>query len=125
MRKTYYQGQIIAKKEGMGVLGEFIVLHVDCGEGVKILETASWVLERFNLGDTVEWYEALFHDPTSKIEKIEAFEVKDEQLEKLLHKLPDLAQRQYDTDNQLNYALRFATKLGLYDAVDLIKKITK
>ena len=47
--------------------------------------------------------------------------IKDTQLEQLIYKLPKLAQRQYDTNTQVKYLLAIATKLGLYDAQDLIK----
>jgi hypothetical protein len=43
----------------------------------------------------------------------------------VIRKIPQQAQRQYGTDEQLRYAMAAANKLGLYDAADAIRRYAK
>ena len=45
----------------------------------------------------------------------------DEQLNRVIKEIPQLAQRQYATDDQLTQLWRVANKLGLYDAADRLR----
>jgi len=47
---------------------------------------------------------------------------KDEEIEKIISGLPKLNQRQYSTLQQLKYVNAIATRLGLYDASDVIRR---
>jgi hypothetical protein len=47
--------------------------------------------------------------------------MKDEALEKVIDAIPQQAQRQYGTDEQSQYLLKVANKLGLYDAADVVR----
>lgn len=40
----------------------------------------------------------------------------------VIREIPQQAQRQYGTDEQLRYAMAAANKLGLYDAADVIRR---
>lgn len=47
--------------------------------------------------------------------------MKDESLIAVINKIPQQAQRQYGTDEQLIYLASAADRLGLYDAADRIR----
>jgi hypothetical protein len=49
--------------------------------------------------------------------------MRDEALIKVIESIPKQAQRQYGTDEQLRHLMRAATKLGLYDAEDAVKRL--
>jgi len=68
--KTDYQGVIFYKKRYIGVLGEGIVLYIDCGISVRTIDTASWVLEKFNIGNRVKWVEGFFIQTADTLEII-------------------------------------------------------
>lgn len=44
-------------------------------------------------------------------------------LDKLLDNMTQMSQVQYSTKDQLAYLCRFALKLGLYDAADVVKRL--
>jgi hypothetical protein len=46
----------------------------------------------------------------------------DEALMEVIKKIPQQAQRQYDTTQQLRHLYDAANKLGLYDAADFVRK---
>ena len=47
----------------------------------------------------------------------------DDVLLDVIRKIPQQAQRQYGTDEQLRLAMAAANKLGLYDAADAIRRL--
>ena len=47
----------------------------------------------------------------------------DDALLDVIRKIPQQAQRQYGTDEQLRLAMAAANKLGLYDAADAIRRL--
>lgn len=49
--------------------------------------------------------------------------MRDEALIKVIESIPKQTQRQYGTDEQLLHLVRAATKLGLYDAADAVKRL--
>lgn len=51
--------------------------------------------------------------------------IKDKSIIEIIKSIKQLKQRQYDLRTQLVYASKICNKLGLYDASDYIKTITK
>lgn len=47
----------------------------------------------------------------------------DPQLQEVIAKIPQQTQRQYDTDAQLRLLYDAASKLGLYDAGDVVRRL--
>jgi hypothetical protein len=47
----------------------------------------------------------------------------DDQLQFVIKNIPQQAQRQYGTDEQMRYLYDAANKLGLYDAADRIREL--
>lgn len=56
MKSKILTGKIIKKENYLGVLGEGIRLTIKFKDGkIKIFENAKWTLERFEMGDIIEW----------------------------------------------------------------------